>query len=142
MRFIVLVKANRDSEAGAIPDQKLLSDMGRYNQDLLNAGIMLAGEGLQPSSRGARVKFGAAGPTVTNGPFPETAQLVAGYWLWQVKSKEEAIEWLTRAPFGGDTEVELRQLHEAEDFAASDPSGELRAQEERQRKQAAANARR
>jgi len=142
MRFIVLVKANQDSEAGAMPDQKMLSDMGRYNQELLNAGIMLAGEGLQPSSKGARVKFTAAGPTVSNGPFPETDQLVAGYWLWQVKSKDEAIEWLKRAPFGGNTEVELRQIHEAEDFASSDPSGELRAQEERQRKQAAANARR
>jgi len=142
MRFIVLVKANQDSEAGAMPDQKMLSDMGRYNQELLNAGIMLAGEGLQPSSKGARVKFTAGGPTVRNGPFPETDQLVAGYWLWQVKSKDEAIEWLKRAPFGGNTEVELRQLHEAEDFAPSDPSGELRAQEERQRKQAAANARR
>jgi hypothetical protein len=142
MRFMVLVKANRDSEAGAIPDQKMLSEMGRYNQELLNAGIMLAGEGLQPSSKGARVKFTASGPTVSNGPFPETSQLVAGYWLWQVKSKDEAIEWLKRAPFGADTEVELRQLHEAEDFASSDPTGELQAQEERQRKQAAANARR
>jgi hypothetical protein len=143
MRFMLLVKANRDSEAGAIPDQKMLSEMGRYNQELLNAGIMLAGEGLQPSSKGVRVKFSAGGPpTVTNGPFPETTQLVAGYWLWQAKSKEEAIEWLKRAPFHTDTEVELRQLHEAEDFASSDPSGELRAQEERQRKQAAANARR
>ncbi|HEY9382772.1 MAG TPA: YciI family protein [Gemmatimonadales bacterium] len=143
MRFMVLVKANQDSEAGVLPDQKILTEMGNFNEQLVKAGVMLAGEGLQPSSKGARVKFGADGKkTVTDGPFAETKELVAGFWLWQVKSKEEAIEWLQRAPFGGDTEVELRQVFETEDFAANDPTGEIREQEERLRSRVAANAKR
>jgi hypothetical protein len=140
---MVLVKANQDSEAGVLPDQKILTEMGNFNEQLVKAGVMLAGEGLQPSSKGARVKFGADGKkTVTDGPFAETKELVAGFWLWQVKSKEEAIEWLQRAPFGGDTEVELRQVFETEDFAANDPTGEIREQEERLRSRVAANAKR
>jgi len=143
MRFMVLVKANQDSEAGVLPDQKILTEMGNFNEQLVKAGVMLAGEGLQPSSKGARVRFGADGKkTVTDGPFAETKELVAGFWLWQVKSKEEAIEWLQRAPFGGDTEVELRQVFETEDFAANDPTGEIREQEERLRSRVAANAKR
>ena len=143
MRFMVIVKANKDSEAGVLPDQKILTEMGNFNEQLVKAGVMLAGEGLQPSSKGARVKFGADGKkTVTDGPFAETKELVAGFWLWQVKSKDEALEWLKRAPFGGDTEVELRQVFEPEDFAASDPTGEIREQEERVRSRVAANAQR
>jgi hypothetical protein len=143
MRFMVLVKANRDSEAGVLPDQKILTEMGNFNEQLVKAGVMLAGEGLQPSSKGARVRFGADGKkSVTDGAFAETKELVAGFWLWQVKSKEEAIEWLKRAPFGGDTEVELRQVFETEDFAANDPTGEIREQEERLRSRVAANAKR
>jgi hypothetical protein len=140
MRFMVIVKADKNSEAGILPDQKILTEMGKYNEELLKAGVMLVGEGLQPSSKGVRVKFTDGQRTVTNGPFPETSQLIAGFWLWRVKSKEEAIEWLKRAPFGGGTEIELRQVFETEDFAPSDPTGELRSQEDRQRKQAAANA--
>jgi hypothetical protein len=140
---MVIVKADQTSEAGVLPDEKILTEMGKFNEELIKAGVMLVGEGLQPSSKGARVKFWPDGrKTVTDGPFAETKELVAGFWLWQVKSKEEAIEWLKRAPFGGGTEVEIRQVFETEDFAASDPSGKIREQEERQRKQAAANARR
>ena len=142
MRFMVLVKANKDSEAGVLPDQKILTEMGKFNEQLVKAGVMLAGEGLQPSSKGARVKFTDGKQTVTDGPFAETKELIAGFWLWQVKSKEEAIEWLKRAPFGGGTEVELRQVFETEDFAASDPTGEIREREERVRTRAAANAKR
>ena len=143
MRVMVFVKASKESEAGQMPDEKLLREMGNFNEQLVKAGVMLAGEGLQPSSKGARVKFGADGKkTVTDGPFAETKELVAGFWLWQVKSKEEAIEWLQRAPFGGDTEVELRQVFETEDFAANDPTGEIREQEERLRSRVAANAKR
>src|SRR6266852_5859807 len=116
MRFMVIVKASKDSEAGALPDEKLLADMGKYNEDLAKAGVLLAAEGLQPSSKGARVKFSGSKRTVTDGPFSETKELVAGYWIWQVKSKEEAIEWLRRAPFDGGTEVEIRQVFEADDF--------------------------
>jgi hypothetical protein len=137
MRFMVIVKANKDSEAGVLPDKKILTEMGKYNEELSKAGIMLAGEGLQPSSKGVRVKFSGGKPTVIDGPFAETKELVAGFWLWQVKSKEEAIEWLKRAPFGGGTEVELRQIFEAEDFGA-ELTPELRAQEERIRARAAA----
>jgi hypothetical protein len=137
MRFLVIVKANKDSEAGVLPDKKILTEMGKYNEELSKAGIMLAGEGLQPSSKGVRVKFSGGKPTVIDGPFAETKELVAGFWLWQVKSKEEAIEWLKRAPFGGGTEVELRQIFEAEDFGA-ELTPELRAQEERIRARAAA----
>jgi hypothetical protein len=133
---MVIVKANKDSEAGVLPDKKILTEMGKYNEELSKAGIMLAGEGLQPSSKGVRVKFSGGKPTVIDGPFAETKELVAGFWLWQVKSKEEAIEWLKRAPFGGGTEVEIRQVFEAEDFGA-EFTPELRAQEERIRARAA-----
>jgi len=134
---MVIVKANKDSEAGVLPDKKILTEMGKYNEELSKAGVMLAAEGLQPSSKGVRVKFSGGKPTVIDGPFAETKELVAGFWLWQVKSKEEAIEWLKRAPFGGGTEVEIRQVFEAEDFGA-EFTPELRAQEERIRARAAA----
>jgi hypothetical protein len=134
MRFMVLVKANKDSEAGVLPDEKILTDMGKFNEELVKAGVMLAGEGLHPSSKGARVKFSGGKRTVIDGPFAETKELIAGFWLWQVKSKEEAIEWLKRAPFD-ETEVEIRQVFEAEDFGA-ELTPELREQEERLRAQA------
>jgi hypothetical protein len=140
MRFMVIVKADKNSEAGVLPDQKLLAEMGKFNEELIKAGVMLAGEGLQASSKGARVKFSGGKRTVTDGPFAETKELVAGFWLWQVKSKDEAIEWLKRAPFE-DTEVEIRQVFEAEDFGA-EFTPELREQEERHRERAAANAKR
>ena len=133
MRFMVLVKANKDSEAGVLPDEKILKAMGKFNEELVKAGVMLAGEGLQPSSKGARVRFSGGKKTVIDGPFAETKELVAGYWLWQVKSRDEAIEWLKRAPLE-DTEVEIRQVFEAADFAASDPTGEIRKKEEDLRK--------
>src|SRR5216117_2141867 len=136
MRFMVIVKASKDSEAGILPDEKLLADMGKFNEELAKAGVMLAGEGLQPSSKGARVRFSGAKKTVVDGPFAETKELVAGFWLWQVKSLDEAIEWLKRAPFE-DTEVEIRQVFEAEDFG-DEFTPELREQEERQRAQMAA----
>ncbi len=132
MRFMILVKASEESEAGVLPDEKILTEMGKFNEELVKAGVMLAAEGLHPSSRGARVKFEGAKRTVTDGPFSETKELVAGFWLWQVKSKEEAIEWLKRAPFDGGTEVEIRQVFEAEDFGAN-LTPELREQEERLR---------
>ena len=116
MRFMVLVKASKDSEAGVLPNEKILAAMGKYNEELMNAGVMLAAEGLQPSSKGARVKFSGEKRIVTDGPFTETKELIAGFWLWQMKSKEEAIEWLKRAPFDGGTEVEVRQVFEASDF--------------------------
>lgn len=131
MRFMVIVKANKDSEAGVMPTKELLTDMGKFNEELVKAGVMQAGEGLHPSSKGARVKFSGGKTTVTDGPFAETKELVAGYWMWQVKSKEEAIEWLKRAPFE-DTEVEIRQVFEAEDFG-DEFTPELREQEERLR---------
>jgi len=134
MRFMVLVKANKESEAGVLPDQKILAAMGKYNEELVKAGVMLAAEGLQASSKGARVKFDGPKRTVTDGPFAETKELIAGFWLWQVRSKQEAIEWLKRAPFDGGTEVEIRQIFEAEDFGPA-LTPELRAQEERQRRQ-------
>jgi hypothetical protein len=133
MRFMVLVKATKDSEAGVLPDEKLLAEMGKYNEELVKAGVMLAGEGLQPSSKGARVRFSGTKRTVIDGPFAETKELIAGYWLWQVKSKDEALEWLKRCPNpfpGGESEVELRQVFEAEDFGA-EFTPELRAREER-----------
>ena len=133
MRFMVIVKANKDSEAGVLPSEKVLADMGRFNEELVKAGVMLAGEGLQSSSKGARVRFEKGKRTVIDGPFAETKELVAGFWLWQVKSKEEAIEWLKRAPFE-DTEVEIRQVFEVPDFAPSDPSGKLMKKEEELRK--------
>ena len=134
MRFMVIVKADKNSEAGVLPDKKILGDMGKFNEELVKAGVMLAGEGLQPSSKGARVRFDGAKRTVIDGPFAESKELVAGFWLWQVKSKEEAIEWLKRAPFGGGIEVELRQVFESEDFGA-EFTPELREQEERIRRQ-------
>ena len=134
MRFMVIVKADKDSEAGVMPTEKMLADMGNYNQQLADAGVMLAGEGLHPTSKGARVKFGDAGrTTVIDGPFAETKELVAGFWLWKVNSKEEAIEWLKRAPFE-NTEVELRQVFEAEDFG-EEFTPELREQEDKIRAQ-------
>lgn len=137
MRFMVIVKATKESEAGEMPTEKMLTDMGKFNEELTNAGVMLAGEGLHPSSKGARVKFTAGKQTVINGPFAETKELVAGYWLWKVKSKDEAIEWLKRAPFE-DGEVEIRQVFEAEDFG-DEFTPELREQEERLRSQIEAN---
>ena len=117
MRFMVIVKASKESEAGQLPTEKELTEMGKFNQELINAGVMLAGEGLQASSKGARVRFDKSGKkTVIDGPFAETKELVAGFWLWQVKSKEEAIEWLKRAPFRNGEEVEIRQVFEATDF--------------------------
>src|SRR6267142_719592 len=136
MRFMIIVKANKDSEAGVLPSEKMLTEMGRFNEELVKAGVMLAGEGLQSSSKGARVKFSGGKTTVIDGPFAETKELVAGYWMWQVKSKEEAIEWLKRAPFE-DTEVEIRQVFEAEDFG-DEFTPELREQEDRVRAEIAA----
>jgi hypothetical protein len=133
---MVIVKANKDSEAGVLPDKKILTEMGKFNEELVKAGVMLAGEGLQASSKGARVRFSGSKRTVIDGPFAETKELIAGFWLWQVKSKEEAIEWLKRAPFDGGTEVEIRQVFESEDFGA-EFTPELREQEERLRAQTA-----
>jgi hypothetical protein len=135
MRFMVIVKADRNSEAGVLPTHDLLAEMGKYNEELVKAGVMLAGEGLQPSSKGARIRFNGNKRTVIDGPFAETKELVAGFWLWQVRSKEEAIEWLKRAPFK-EGEVEIRQVFEAEDFGA-EFTPELREQEERLRQQMA-----
>ena len=134
MRFMVMVKANADSEAGIMPSQELLAAMGKYNDELVKAGVLLAAEGLQPSSRGARVKFSGTKRTVIDGPFAETKELVAGFWLIQVKSKAEAIEWVKRCPnpMEGDSEIEIRQVFEAEDFG-DEFTPELREQEERQR---------
>jgi hypothetical protein len=133
---MVIVKANKDSEGGALPDEKILTEMGKFNEQLSKAGVMLAGEGLQPSSKGVRVRFDGSKRTVIDGPFAETKELIAGFWLWQVKSREEAIEWLKRAPFDGGTEVEIRQVFETEDFGEAF-TPELREQEERIRAQAA-----
>jgi hypothetical protein len=133
---MVLIKATRETEAGTLPSEELLSEMGRYNMELANAGVMLAGEGLQPSVKGARVKFSGKQITVTNGPFPDANQLIAGFWLWQVKSMEEAIEWVKRCPnpTGDEAEIEIRQVFEAEDFGDA-LSPELRKEEERLRAQ-------
>jgi hypothetical protein len=121
MRFMVMVRATKSSESGALPDEKLLADMGKFNEELMQAGVMLAGDGLQPSSKGARVRFSAGNRrTVIDGPFPETKELIAGYWMWQVKSKQDALQWLTRCPHpfpGQEAEIEIRQVYEAEDFA-------------------------
>ncbi|MGH9356296.1 MAG: YciI family protein [Terriglobia bacterium] len=135
MRFMVIVKANKESEAGVLPSKEILAKMGKYNEELVKAGLMLAGEGLHASSKGARVKFSGGKQTVTDGPFAETKELIAGFWLWQVKSKEEAIAWLKRAPFDGGTEIEIRQVFEAEDFG-SNLTPELREQEQRLRARA------
>ena len=137
MRFMILVKASKDSEAGVLPGTELLTAMGKFNEELVRAGVMLTGEGLQASSKGARVKFSANGkPTVLDGPFAETKELVAGYWLWQVKSREEAIEWVKRAPMLPGDELEIRQVFEADDFGA-ELTPELREQEDRLRAQSA-----
>jgi hypothetical protein len=136
MRFMVIVKATPETEAGVLPDQKILTEMGKFNEELTKAGVMLAGEGLQASSKGARVRFQGSKRTVIDGPFSETKELIAGFWLWQVRSREEAIQWLKRAPFQ-EGEVEIRQVFEAEDFG-SDFTPELREQEERIRQQLAA----
>jgi hypothetical protein len=137
MRFMVIVKATKESEAGMMPSQELLAAMGKYNEELVKAGIMLAGEGLHPSSKGARVRFSGQKRTVIDGPFSETKELIAGFWLWQVRSLEEAIEWLKRCPnpHEGESEVEIRQVFEAEDFG-HEFTPELREQEERVRKEA------
>ena len=138
MRFMVLVKASKESEAGVLPDKRILTEMGKFNEELVKAGVMLAGDGLHPSSKGARVRFSGGKRTVIDGPFAEAKELVAGFWLWHVKSKEEAIEWLKRAPFD-ETEVEIRQLFEAADFGP-EFTPELREQEELQRAQMAKRA--
>ncbi len=141
MRFMVIVKADKNSEAGVLPDEKLLAEMGKYNEELVKAGVLLAGEGLQPSSKGARVRFSGDKRTVIDGPFSETKELIAGFWLIQVNSKEEAIQWVKRAPNpfpGTESEIEIRQVFEAEDFGA-EFTPELREQEERIRAKAAAN---
>ncbi|TLY12798.1 MAG: YciI family protein [Nitrospirae bacterium] len=134
MRFMIIVKATKDSEAGVMPSEQLLRDMGKFNEELVKAGVMLAGEGLQPSSKGARVRFSGAKRTVIDGPFAETKELIAGFWLWKVKSKEEAIEWVKRCPnpMKGESEIEIRQVFEAEDFGA-EFTPELSQQEERLR---------
>jgi hypothetical protein len=139
MRFIVMVKASPESEAGVLPSQELLTEMGKFNEELVKAGVMLEGEGLQPSSKGVRVKFSGAKRTVVDGPFAETKELIAGFWIWQVRSKEEAIEWAKRCPnpTGVEGELEIRQIFEAEDFGA-EFTPELREQEERLRAQVAA----
>jgi len=131
---MVIVKASKESEAGVLPSREILAEMGKFNEELVKAGVMLAGEGLQASSKGARVRFEGKKRTVIDGPFAETKELIAGFWLWQVKSKEEAIEWLKRAPFDGGTEVEIRQVFEAADFGP-ELTPELREQEERLRDQ-------
>jgi hypothetical protein len=138
MRFMIIVKADKNSEAGVLPSTELLAAMGKYNEELVKAGVMLAGEGLQPSSKGARVKFSGKKRTVIDGPFAETKELIAGFWLIQVKSKEEAIEWVKRCPnpMEGETEIEIRQVFEADDFGEAF-TPELREQEERLRKQGA-----
>ncbi len=133
MRVMVLVKANKDSEAGVLPDQKILTEMGKFNEQLVKAGVMLEGEGLHPSSKGARVRFSGRQRTVIDGPFTEAKELIAGYWLWQVKSMDEAIEWVKRSPFQ-DGEVEIRRVFEPEDFGPAF-TPELREQEARLRAQ-------
>jgi len=138
MRCIVMVKATKDSESGVMPGNELLTEMGKFNEELVKAGIMLAGEGLQPSSKGKRVRFSGKKRSVIDGPFTETKELVAGFWLWQVRSMDEAVEWVKRCPnpMPGDSEIEIRQVFEAEDFGP-ELTPELKAQEERQRKQMA-----
>ena len=141
MRFMVMVRANPDSEAGVMPSERLLTEMGRFNEELVKAGVMLAGEGLQPSSKGARVRFSGSRRSVIDGPFAESKELIAGFWLWQVKSLEEAIEWVKRCPnpFEGESEIEIRQVFEADDFGA-ELTPELREREERLRAQVAAKS--
>ena len=137
MRFMILVKATKDSEAGAMPDEKLLTDMGKFNEELVKAGIMLEGEGLHPSSKGARVKFSGEKRTVIDGPFPETKELISGYWIWRVRSKEEAIDWVkkcTKPMPNVDSEIEIRQIFDAEDFG-KEFTPKLREQEAKRRAQ-------
>lgn len=134
MRFMIIIKADKNTEAGVMPDEKLFTEMGNFNEELVNAGIMLAGDGLHPSSKGARVRFSGDKRTVIDGPFPETKELIAGFWIWKVKSKEEAIDWVKRCPnpTGAESEIEIRQIFDMEDFGA-ELTPELRAQEERLR---------
>ncbi len=138
MRFMILVKASKESEAGTMPNKQILTEMGKFNEELAKAGVLLAGEGLHPSSKGTRIRFSGEKRIVTDGPFAETKDLIAGFWIWRLNSKNEAIEWLKRAPFN-DAEVEIRQVFEAEDFGA-ELTPELRTQEERLRKQVAGKA--
>ena len=134
MRVMVIVKGSKESEAGVMPDEKMLTEMGNYNQELANAGIMLAGEGLHPTSKGKRVRFSGTQRTVIDGPFAETKELISGYWLWKVKSMEEAVDWLKRAPFDGGTEIEIRPVFESEDFG-EEFTPDLRRQEDAIREQ-------
>ena len=134
MRFMVIVKANEDSETGVMPSTQMLTDMGKYNEELVKAGVMLAGDGLHPSSKGVRIRFDGDKRTVTDGPFPETKELIAGFWIWKCDSLNDAIDWLKRAPFDGGTELEIRQIFEAEDFGA-EYTPELRERDERLRQQ-------
>jgi hypothetical protein len=138
MRFMIIVKASKESEAGEMPSTELLAAMGNYNEELVKAGVMLAGDGLHPTSKGVRVRFDGKKRAVIDGPFAETKELIAGFWIWQVKSRDEAIEWLKRAPFDGGTEIEVRQIFEAEDFGA-EFTPELREQEARLMAEAARN---
>ena len=137
MKVMVIVKASKDSEAGKMPSQQLLAEMGKFNEELVKAGILLAAEGLQPSSKGKRVRFSGQGRTVLDGPFAETKELIAGFWLWKVKSMEEAVDWIKRCPnpHNEDGEIEIRPVFDPEDFAPIDPSGELRAAQARLREQ-------
>jgi len=137
MRFMVIVPGNEESESGALPPKELLEEMGRYNEELVKAGVMLAGEGLHPAAKGVRVKFDGSKRTIIDGPFSESKELIAGFWILQCKSREEAIEWVKRAPFDGGVEITIRQVQEPEDFAAVDPTGEIIEQERRQRERMA-----
>jgi hypothetical protein len=139
MRVMVIVKASKESEAGQMPSEQILRDMGKYNDELMKAGVMLAGDGLQPSSKGKRLKFNGSQRVVTDGPFIESKELIAGFWIWKVKSMDEAVDWLKRAPFDGGTEIELRQIFELDDFG-KELTPDLRAQEERLREQLANNS--
>lgn len=141
MRVMVIVKANQESEAGVLPDLKILSAMQQFNEELVKAGVMLAGDGLHPSSKGKRVRFDGDKRMVIDGPFPETKELIAGFWLWKVNSMNEAVEWLKKAPFGGGVEIEIRQVFETEEFG-DNATPELRAREARLREQVTQNARR
>ena len=137
MRCMIIVKASKDSEAGILPSTELLTSMGKFNEELVKSGVLLAMEGLQPSSKGKRITFSTAKPTITDGPFAETKELIGGFWLWQVRSMEEAVEWLKRSPFGPGAEVEIRQVFEADDFGPQ-LTPELREQEERIREEVTA----
>ena len=138
MRFMIVVPASKESEAGVLPDEKILADMGKFNEEMMKAGVMLAAEGLHPTSKGARIKFSGGKTTVIDGPFTESKELIAGFWLIQVKSKDEAIAWMKRAPFGGGVELEIRQVFEMEDFGPA-LTPELRLQEEHLRAQSDPN---